>query len=353
MVGILRTMAEELKVRPRESKSYWQGTKEILGKILRFLRRGWLGVTSAVGSLVLFFLIFGFFGGVGIPASPLGKAKISEEYITGEGEDKIAMVSLSGLIVEEAAPGLFSGGTRLITPEGVREFLTQANEDENVGAVILTLSSPGGSAVASDRIWEEIAGFEKPTVVLMGDTVASGGYFIASAADKIVASPATLTGSIGVIAEIYNLADLYEKLGVKVEVFKKGEYKDILSSARERTREEEKMLDELLSDAYDLFLKRVSGGRGLEIEKVRELAEGKIYSGEKALKVGLVDEIGSFQDAVEVAKDLAGIEKVKVFEYSRISIWESLFGGMGVSILGRIFPARIDSYPRVMYLLEI
>jgi protease-4 len=346
-------MAEELKVKPKESKSCWQRTKEILGKILRFLRRGWLGVTSAVGSLVLFFLFFGLLGGVGIPASPLGKAKISEEYITGEGEDKIALVSLSGLIMEEAAPGLFSSGTRFITPDGVREFLAQANEDEKVRAVILTLSSPGGSAVASDRIWEEIESFQKPTVVLMGDTAASGGYFIASAADRIIASEATLTGSIGVIAEIYNLADLYEKLGVKVEVFKKGEYKDILSGARERTEEEKRMLDKLLADAYDLFLGRVEKGRGLRVERVKELAEGKIYSGREALEVGLVDEVGNFQKAIEIARDLAGIKEAKVFEYSTVSIWESLFGGMGVSILGRIFPARIDSCPRVMYLLEI
>jgi len=339
----------------KKTKKYWPKVKNVLGKIGRGVRRFWQGLAMTIGSLVLFFLIFSLLGGVGLPsAAGLTRAGISEEYITGEGEDKIALISLSGLILEEAEPlGPFSGGVRYITPERVRELLQKAEEDEKVKGVILSLDSPGGSAVASDRIWEEIWQAKKPVVALLGDTVASGGYFVAAAADKIVASETTLTGSIGVIAEVYNLVDLYEKLGIKVEVFKKGEFKDILSEARERTEEEKKMLDELLSDAYELFLRRVSEGRGLKLEEVRELAEGKIYSGKKAFQLGLVDEIGNLDKAIEVVKELSGIKQAKVFEYSKVSIWGSLFGGMGMGVLEKIFPRRVEGYPRVMYILEI
>lgn len=335
-------------------KECWPKIKSVLGKITRGMRRFWRGLAMGIGSLVLFFVIFSFLGGVGLPsASGLGKAGVTEEYVTGEGEDKIALIELSGLVSEEAGSvGPFSSGA-VITPKKVRELLQKAGKDEGVRGVILSINSPGGSAVASNWIWEEIANFGKPAVALLGDTAASGGYFIASACDKIVADEATLTGSIGVIAEVFNLAGLYEKLGVEVEVFKKGEFKDILSSSRERTEEEKGMLDELLSDAYDLFLRRVGEGRGLEVDKVKELAEGRIYSGKKALEVGLVDEIGSLDKAVEVVKDLAGIEEAKVFEYSKVGLWESLFGGMGMGVLGRIFPKTNGAYPRVLYLLEI
>ena len=338
----------------KKVRKYWPKVKNILGKVTRLARGFWRGLATAIGSLVLFFLIFSFIGGVGLPSAGLGKPSISESYLIGEGEDKIAFIRLSGLVLEEAESlGPFSAGMRAITPKRVRELLQKAEGEEKVRGVILSINSPGGSAVASDRVWEEIRSAKKPVVVLMGDTAASGGYFIASAADKIVAGEATLTGSIGVIAEVYNLADLYEKLGIKVEVFKKGEFKDILSPVRERTDEEKKMLDELLDDAYGLFLRRVAEGRGLKADEVKELAEGKIYSGKKALEVGLVDEVGNLQKAVEVVKDLAGIEEAKVFEYSRVGILESLLGGMGVSLLGRIFPRRIEAYPRVMYILEI
>lgn len=338
----------------KEIKKYWPKIKSVLGKVAKMARRFWRGLAMGIGSLVLFFVIFSFLGGIGLPsASGLGKAGITEEYVAGEGEDKVALIGLSGLILEEAGPaGPFSGGA-VITPKKVRELLRKAEKDEAVKGVVLSINSPGGSAVASNRIWEVIIAFEKPTVVLMGDTAASGGYFIASAADKIVADEATVTGSIGVIAEVFNLAGLYEKLGVEVEVFKKGEFKDILSPTRGRTEEEKEMLDELLSDAYDLFLRKVGEGRGLALDEVKKLAEGKIYSGKKAVEVGLVDELGNLDKAVEVVKDLAGIEEAKVFEYSKIGIWESLFGGMGVGFLGRIFPKTGGAYPRVMYILEI
>lgn len=328
----------------REGK--WAKIKKILGRGGRIFRGIWRVTSTGLGGLFLLFFIFSLFGG--LPTKGLGG--ISEEYITGQGEDKIVLIRLSGLIFQESEPLSPFSSTKFITPKNVRQLLQKAKEDEKVKGVILQINSPGGSAVASDEIWEEIKNFPKPTVVLLGDTAASGGYFIASAGDKIVANPSTLTGSIGVIAEVYNLSDLYKKLGIRVETYKKGKFKDILSEARERTEEEKKMLDRILSDAYDAFLEKVAEGRGIGKEEVEKLAEGKIYSGREAYNLGLVDFLGNLQEAIEVAKNLAGVREAKVFEYSKVGIWQSLFGGIGV--FSRFFP-KIDSYPRVLYLLVI
>lgn len=319
----------------------------ILGKVGRFVRGVWRWVSTGLGGLLLIFFLFSFFGGL---FTPLGRG-IGEEYVFGEGEDKIALVPLSGLIFQEAEPlGPFSA-TRFITPANVRGYLQKAKSDPRVKGVILQINSPGGSAVASAEIWEEIRNFEKPVVVLLGDTAASGGYFIASAGDAIVASPSTLTGSIGVLVEIYNLSDLYKKLGVKLEIYKKGKFKDLLSEARERTEEEKEMLDRLLSDAYEVFLEKVAEGRRMGKEEVARIAEGRIYSGKEAYRLGLVDRLGGLKEAVELIKELAEIDQAKVFSYSRVGVWERLFGGM--HLFSWLFPRKIGGYLRVMYLLEI
>ena len=335
-------------------RDYWSIIKKVVARIVKVIRGFWRGLAMGIGSLILILLLFSFLGGGLSTGSGLGGGGVAEEHIAGAGEDKIVYISFSGLILEEAESiGPFSSTGRAITPGRVRDLLAQAETDNAVKGVILGINSPGGSAVASNWVWEEMEKFSKPSVALMGDVAASGGYLMATACDQIIADESTITGSIGTIAQIYNLADLYEKLGIKVEVFKRGEFKDILSEARERTDEEKAMLDGLVADSYDSFLNKVAQGREMELDQVKELAEGKIYSGKKAQEVGLVDETGDFDQAVAVAKELVGLEEVKVVEYSTVSLWDSFFGGMGLGVLSKIFPKQMNFYPRVMYLLEI
>jgi protease-4 len=228
--------------------------------------------------------------------------------------NKVAVISLSGPIQTEAG-GLFLGG-RVITPELVRQQFERAKEDIGVRAVVLRIQSPGGSVAACQEILEIMESLGKPVVVSFGDVVASGGYYISAKADKIVALPGTLTGSIGVIAQVPNIAGLYDKLGIKVEVFREGKHKDMYAGLRELTPEEKELMQEMTEQLYEQFVRVVAEGRRMDEEKVRQLATGQLYTGEQAKALGLVDELGGLDTAIEVAAQLAGIKQPKVVYYS-------------------------------------
>jgi protease-4 len=229
------------------------------------------------------------------------------------GGNKVAVISLSGPIQPESSGFLFGGN--VITPQQVRSLVERAKNDINVKAVVFQVESPGGSAAASQEILNELGRLEKPIVVSMGDVVASGGYYISAKADKIVALPATLTGSIGVISEIPNLKGLFDKLGIEMEIFTGGKYKDMFSGLRELTPEEEAIMQEITDQIYDQFVQAVAEGRKLSVDKVRELATGQLYTGVQAKELGLVDELGGLNEAIDLAADLAGIEKPNVEYY--------------------------------------
>jgi protease-4 len=255
---------------------------------------------------------------------------LSEEIIAGELEpNKIGILRLEGLIITsgEESPIPTTGG--MITSHQVKRWLREISQDEELKALVIELNSPGGSPVAADEIYQAIKTLRasgKSVVVVMEDTATSGAYFIAVAADKIIANPATLTGSIGVIAEINNLSELLEKLGVDVEVYKSGKYKDLTSFARQRTEEEKELIQEYVDTAFDLFITRVTEGRGMEETKVRSLAEGQIFSGKKALEVGLIDKLGSIEEGVEEAKALQGLTQVKIVRYKTETPLDILLG---------------------------
>ncbi|UCH50907.1 MAG: signal peptide peptidase SppA [Chloroflexota bacterium] len=230
-------------------------------------------------------------------------------------ENKVAVISLNGPI-QSGSSGLFFGGS-IISPNFVRNQLERAKEDIAVKAIVLQVNSPGGSVAACQEILNEIEAVEKPIVVSFGDTAASGGYYISAKADKIVALPGTLTGSIGVIAEIPNLKGLFEKLGIEMEVFTGGKYKDMYAGVRELTPEEKVIMQELTDELYDQFVKVVAEGRNLSETKVRELATGQLYTGVQAKKLGLVDELGGLNTAIDLAASLADIEKPTVEYYKR------------------------------------
>ena len=249
--------------------------------------------------------------------------------------DKIAVISLSGTITAGGS-SLFSGST--ITPDLVRDYLTRAEEDKAVKAVVLRIESPGGEvAPCQEILWEiEKVKETKFIVVSMGVTAASGGYYISTQADKIVALPTTMTGSIGVIYQVTNIEGLLEKLGIRIEIFKGGKYKDMYWGFRELTPEEEEIMQGMVDEYYEQFIDVVSAGRELSKEEVRNLATGQIYTGTEAKELGLVDELGDLNTAIDLAAELAGIEapKVEYYQPHRVTLWSLL--GLADSIKTRI-----------------
>ena len=239
---------------------------------------------------------------------------------------KIVVIPLSGTITTGGSL-LFPGST--ITPGLVRDYLARAEKDTAVKAIVLQIWSPGGAiAPCQEILWEiERVKEAKPIVVSMGGTAASGGYYISTKADKIVALPTTMTGSIGVISQVINIEGLLEKLGIQIETFKGGKYKDMYSGFREMTPEEEEIMQGMIDEYYEHFIDVVAEGRGLGKEEVRNLATGQIYTGTAAKELGLVDELGGLDTAIDLATELAGIEApiVEYYQPPRLTI-RSLIG---------------------------
>jgi protease-4 len=239
--------------------------------------------------------------------------------------DKIAVISLSGTITTDGS-SLLSGSS--ITPELVRDYLTRAEKDKSVKAIVFRIESPGGEiAPCQEILWEiERIGETKTIVVSMGGTAASGGYYISTRADKIVAMPTTQTGSIGVISQIMNVEGLLEKLGIQIETFKGGKYKDMYRGFREMKPEEEEIMQGMIDEYYEQFIEVVAEGRGLSKDDVRDLATGQLYSGTKAQELGLVDELGDLNMAIDLAAELADIEApiVDYYQPPNLTIWSLL-----------------------------
>jgi len=183
-------------------------------------------------------------------------------------------------------------------------------KDKSIKAIVLRVDSPGGAVAPSQEIYEEIKKTvkEKPVVVSMGAIAASGGYYIAAPASKIVANPGTLTGSIGVIMEIPNIKGLMDKIGIKREVIKSGRYKDMASIFKDMEPEQRKILQAVLDEVHEQFIKAVAEGRGLSIDRVRQIADGRIFTGSQAFEIRLIDKLGNIEDAIDVAKELADIK---------------------------------------------
>ena len=228
---------------------------------------------------------------------------------------KIVVIPLSGTITS-ADSSLLSGST--ITPGLVRDYLSKVEKDKAVKAIVFRIESPGGEIEPCQEILLEIERIKetKTIVVSMGGTAASGGYYISTQADKIVALPTTQTGSIGVISQIMNIEGLLEKLGIEVETFKGGKYKDMYRGFREMTQEEKEIMQGMIDEYYELFIEVVAEGRGLNKEEVRNLATGQIYTGTEAKELGLIDELGNLDTAIDLTAEIAGIED-PIVEYYR------------------------------------
>lgn len=233
----------------------------------------------------------------------------------------IAIIDVEGIIHDETERGLFSSRESMIV--SVVEKLKKAEADPDVKAVILRVDSPGGTITASDILYEELRAFKErkkvPVVAAFMGVAASGGYYVACACDRIVAHPTTVTGSIGVIALHVSLAGLLEKAGIKVEALKSGARKDTGSIFRDLTADERKALQAMIDDMHGRFVGVVARGRGsvLSEARVRELADGRIYTAAEALTEKLVDRVGYLKDAVDEAKALAGMKGARLVLYTR------------------------------------
>lgn len=218
--------------------------------------------------------------------------------------ERITVIKLEGVISDTGTNSIFKDGT---SSSAVLEQIVKATKDPNVKAIVLRINSPGGTVAASQEIYQALmnARKKKPIVITMGDVAASGGYYIASAGDSIYANPGTLTGSIGVITSYLNFTDLFKKIGVEGVTIKSGLYKDIGNASRHLTEAERKILQELLNNSYNQFISDVAKGRKMEKSKVSSIAEGLIYTGEQAKKIGLVDTLGDYYKAVAHAQTLA------------------------------------------------
>lgn len=277
----------------------------------------WRTLLIVLAVLLMFGVLFAFFAMFVSIFQPA-------PAIVGE---HVGVIEIEGVIRDGGEGGLFLGpaGAR-----GIMRQIRQAAKDNNTKAVVVLINSPGGSAAAAHAIYQEIMRLrqKKKVVACLTDMAASGGYYVASACDKIVAEGSTLTGSIGVIFGNIGYYGLMKKLGLTNETITAGKYKDMGSGARPMTAEERMLIAGMLQDVYEQFLRAVAEGRRMDIAKVRELAQGRIYTGAQAKAAGLVDELGNFYDAVALAGKLGGIQgepKLRYFGQPR-GLFSELFG---------------------------
>ncbi len=295
-------------------------------------RRRWKGVFVLVSILGLIFVIsffagrWGLFEGSGISLS----------------NDKIAVISIQGVLTSST--------------DTIQQF-KQYEENEDVKALVLRIDSPGGTVVAAQEIYAEIQKLRENKVVLasMGNVAASGGYYIASATEEIVANPGTLTGSIGVISEYPNIEQLMKKVGLRSEVMKSGRFKDLGNPTREMTEEERQLLQDLIDNIHRQFIRDVALGRGRTVEEIEPLADGRVFTGEQAKENGLVDRLGNLQDALDRAAELAGIEGKPVIIYpeeKRKKIWEYLVQSIA-EVMGSVLRSTFEQMAPMSFHPEV
>jgi protease-4 len=247
----------------------------------------------------------------------------STEVTTGVGP-AVGVIRVEGVILSgesDAFRGYVGSATTV-------DLIKRANADDSVKAIVLRIDSPGGDAVASDEIHHAFTQVDKPVVVSMGSMAASGGYYIAAPADYIYATPHTLLGSIGVISEFVTAEELLDDVGIDVVVITAGESKDFGSFARDMTEEEQAYWKGILDEVHDGFIRIVAEGRGMSEADVRAFADGRVCTGLQGIEIGLVDDIGYFEDAVLKAARMGGISgDPRVVEFTpELSFWDTLYG---------------------------
>jgi protease IV len=249
---------------------------------------------------------------------------LEEETVEGRGDAKVLLMDVSGFLSDDTPSGVLTIGTpppRVPMLVRLREELKKASDDPKVRALVVRINSPGGTVTASDIIFRELESFKRtrgiPIVASMMDVAASGGYYVALAADTIVAHPTTITGSIGVIMLSVNAEGLMHKVGVATSAIKSGERKDMGSPFRQLTPEERAIFQSVIDDLHRQFVAKLVERRSIAAATAATLADGRIYTAEQALGHRLVDRIGYIPDALDVARQAAGLETAKVVVYKR------------------------------------
>lgn len=284
-----------------------------------------------------------------------------EETVLEQGDlnERIAVLNVSGVIQDTGPASPFS--VPGYNHQNLLSQLADIQEDQTVKGIVLHVDSPGGGVIESSDIYDELLSIQKerdiPIYVSMGSMAASGGYYISAPADKIFVHPETITGSIGVIMESLNYAELADKVGIDFNTIKTGPYKDILSPNREMTQTERDMLQEMINDSYERFVGIVADGRGMSVADVKKVADGRIMNGRQAIESGLADDYGKLPDVIDALIDEKGFENPTVFEYSSSDSLSSIFG---TSISGmfkknaetELIQKLLTEYqaPRMMYL---
>ncbi|MTI80630.1 MAG: signal peptide peptidase SppA [Firmicutes bacterium] len=280
-------------------------------------------IAGAIIGVVLLTLI-----AVGLFRDKTGLDRVAGDN-SGEGE--IGIIHISGVITTGGSSGGFTGAVNAGSQTIISQ-LQDARENPQIKAVVLYINSPGGSAAGSLEIGNEIRRLRKAgkkVVAYMADSAASGAYWISCETDTIVANPATMTGSIGVIMRTTDLQGLYDMVGIDNNVFKSGPHKDMGSEVRDVTEEEREIFQSMINDIYDQFLNVVSRGRDMDMEQVKKLADGRVFTGRQALEKGLVDELGDMHKAVQTAADMAGIEgDPSVVNLSPRTFWDEFLTEM-------------------------
>ena len=270
-------------------------------------------------------------------------------------KQRIAVMYAEGEIMPEAADQQYNMAS-LITEKMAKELI-KLKEDKAVKAVVIRVNSPGGSAYVSDQIWKQVKALkeEKPVVVSMGNVAASGGYYISCSANQIVAEPNTLTGSIGVFGMFPNMTGLFEKLDVTSDVVKTHAFTDLGNIARPMTADEKVLVQGAIERNYRTFLARCAEGRGMSVEAIDAIGQGRVWTGEQALANGLVDRLGDLDTAIQVAADLADLSEYSIQSVSSSKHWwdkllEEPLSGMRISLMQWLLG---DDYAQIQLLRQV
>ncbi|WP_449354157.1 signal peptide peptidase SppA [Virgibacillus natechei] len=277
----------------------------------------------------------------------------------GAGNNQIAVLNLDGVIQDSGESSVLDSGG--YNHKQFLELLDEAGQDSTVNGIVLRVNTPGGGVVESAEIHDKVVEiqeeYEKPVYISMGNTAASGGYYVAAPADKIVAHEATLTGSIGVIMESFNFAEFADEHGIDFNTIKSGEYKDIMSASREMTDDERDILQTMIDDMYGDFVDVIVDGRDMPEDEVRNLSDGRVYTGSQARDNGLVDELGSMDDTIAMMKEDYDLGDARVIEYQKgfgVNQWlggavQNMFDSES-DVNGIKDMLRESNAPRAMYL---
>ncbi len=329
---------------------------------LPVLPSGGIGKSIWAGLLLIFFLVSSVCG-VYLTLKPTASCEktskekdvsnvLASSLSLAEGTPSVAWIKVRGVIATDSSSSPFS------RPQGagaIAKKIREAGEDKEVKAIVLDINSPGGTVASVQNIYSEILRAKqhgKKVVALFRDVAASGGFYIAMAADKIVAEPGTITGSVGVIMQTSNLEGLFDKIGVKMVPITSGKYKDIGSSYRPMTEEEKALLQDMVNDTYSQFFAAVKAGRpDVKESDLLEYTDGRVFTGQRAYNLGFIDQLGGEEEALKLAGELAGIKDPKIISSRSDNLRDFLFS-FGSSVESKSLVQQLQSLatPSVCYL---